>query len=133
VDTLELSLAAAQGMLGGVTFDRERMAAAASDEFLAATDVADLLVRHGMPFRQAHGVVAGLVRSALEQGKTLSELTPEELAQQSPLLDNEFYELLRDTAWLESKVSRGGTSLDQVRRQLGELRGRLWDPDRPPW
>ena len=48
--------------------------------FLAATDVADLLVRRGVPFREAHGIVGGLVRHALEQGKRLSELTPEELA-----------------------------------------------------
>ena len=62
VDTLELSLAAATGMLAGIAFDRERLAAAASDELIAATDVADLLVRRGVPFRQSHGVVAGLVR-----------------------------------------------------------------------
>ena len=132
VDTLELSLAAAQKMLGGATFHRERMEAAAGDEFLAATDIADLLVRRGMPFRQAHGVVAGLVRTALEESKTLSELTPDELARQSPLLDDEFYALLRNRAWLESKVSRGGTSLDQVRRQLEELRRRVSDSD-PSW
>jgi argininosuccinate lyase len=131
VDTLELSLAAADGMLGGIAFQRERLEAAAGDEFLAATDVADLLVRRGMPFRQAHGVVAGLVRSALEQGKTLSDLTPDELAQQSPLLDDEFYGLLRDRAWLESKVSRGGTSLDQVRRQIQEIRRRRSDAPAP--
>jgi argininosuccinate lyase len=118
-------------MLGGIAFRRERLEAAASDEFLAATDVADLLVRRGMPFRQAHAVVAGLVRSALEQGKTLSDLTPEALIEHSPLLDDEFYALLRDRAWLESKVSRGGTSLDQVHRQLGVLRGRLPGTDEP--
>ena len=67
-DTLELCLEAARGMLEGITFRRERLAAAAADEFLAATDVADLLVRKGVPFREAHGVVAGLVRRALEQG-----------------------------------------------------------------
>ena len=49
-------------MLGAICFDRDRLADAATDEFLAATDVADLLVRKGMPFREAHGVVAGLVR-----------------------------------------------------------------------
>ena len=127
VDTLGLSLAAARGMLGGITFHRERLEAAAGDEFLAATDVADLLVRRGMPFRQAHGVVAGLVRTAVEQGRSLSELTPEELAAGSALLDDEFYALLRNRAWLESKVSRGGTSLDQVRRQLEEIRRRRSD------
>ncbi|MBV8431051.1 MAG: argininosuccinate lyase [Solirubrobacterales bacterium] len=117
-DTVELSLQAAQGMLSTIRFNRSRLEAAAADEMLAATDVADLLVRRGLPFREAHGVVAGLVRSALDQGKTLSELTPEELAESSELLDEEFYAVLRDGAWLESKVSRGGTSLDRVREQL---------------
>ncbi len=124
-DTLELCLAAADGMMSSISFDRERMAAAASDEFLAATDVADLLVRRGMAFREAHGVVAGLVRSAIEQGKTLSELSPEELAEHSPLLDDEYFALLSDRAWLETKVSRGATSLARVREQLEHARSAL--------
>ncbi len=124
-DTLERCLAAADGMLGSITFRRERLAAAASDEFLAATDIADLLVRRGMPFREAHGVVAALVGSAVRQGKTLSALTPEELAEQSPLLDAEFYAVLRDSAWLESKVSEGGTSLRRVREQIERARAAL--------
>jgi argininosuccinate lyase len=124
-DTLELSLAAADGMLGSIRFDRGRMEQAAADEFLAATDIADLLVRRGLPFREAHGVVAGLVRSAVEQGKALSELSREELSERSPLLDDEFYAVLRDGAWLESKVSRGGTSLARVREQLERARAAL--------
>jgi argininosuccinate lyase len=124
-DTLELSLVAARGMLEGLSFRRERLVGASSDEFLAATDVADLLVRRGMPFRQAHGVVASLVRVALRDGKQLSELTREQLAEQSPLLDEEFYAVLRDGAWLESKVSEGGTSLDRVREQLERARAVL--------
>ena len=121
-DTLELSLAAADGMLGSIRFNRERMKQAAADEFLAATDIADLLVRRGVPFREAHGVVAGLVRSAVDKGKALSELTREDLSERSPLLDDEFYAVLRDGAWLESKVSRGGTSLVRVREQLERAR-----------
>jgi argininosuccinate lyase len=127
-DTLELCLAAARGMLGSITFDRDRLAAAASDQFLAATDVADLLVRRGMPFREAHGVVAGLVRRALDQGKQLSELTPEELASCSPLLDDEFYAVVRDGASLEAKRSEGGTSLPRVREQLERARAALGPP-----
>ncbi len=122
VDTLDLCLAAAQGMLATITFRRERLAAASGDEFLAATDIADLLVRRGLPFRESHGVVAGLVRSALEQGKTLSQLTSEELASHSELLDDEYYAVLSDGAWLESKVSEGGTSLGRVREQLEQAR-----------
>ena len=124
-DTLELCLAAAEGMMSSISFRRERLAAAASDEFLAATDIADLLVRRGMPFREAHGVVAGLVRTAISQGKSLSELSRDELAAASELLDDEFYAVLGDGAWLESKVSEGGTSLARVREQLDQARAAL--------
>ena len=125
VDTLELALAAATGMLSGIAFDRERLAAAAADELIAATDVADLLVRRGVPFRQSHGIVAGLVRDTLAAGKSLSDLSREELARHSPELDDEFYALLSQRAWLESKVSEGGTALPRVREQLGRARGEL--------
>jgi argininosuccinate lyase len=122
IDTLELCLGVASEMLEGITFDRDRMAAAASDEFIAATDVADLLVRRGVPFREAHGIVAGMVRAAIERGKRLSDLTEEELGELAPPLDGEFYELLERGAWLESKVSEGGTSLARVREQLAHAR-----------
>jgi argininosuccinate lyase len=118
VDTLGLVLAAAHGMMGSISFRRERLAAAAGDEFLAATDIADLLVKRGLPFRQAHGVVAGLVRTAVSSDRALSELSLEEIRGASPLLDESFYALLSDGAWLESKESRGGTSQAAVREQL---------------
>src|SRR6202035_2541681 len=85
-DTLALALAAAEGMVSGVSFHRERLEQAAGDELIAATDVADLLVRRGLPFREAHGVVAGLVRTAVDGGKRLAELSLEELSAQSELL-----------------------------------------------
>jgi argininosuccinate lyase len=125
VDSLELCLEAARTMLAGIEFDRERLAAGAADEFLAATDVADLLVRRGMPFREAHGVVGGLVRRALESGRALSELTPEELREHSELLDDSYYEVLRSGEWLESKVSAGGTAGARVAEQLAAARGEL--------
>jgi argininosuccinate lyase len=121
VDTLELTLAAASGMLAGVRFQRERMRVAASDELIAATDVADLLVRLGLPFREAHGVVAGLVRTAVDAGQELSSLSAEQLAAVSPLLaehHEQFQEVLVQSSWLDSKVSEGGTSLVRVREQL---------------
>ncbi|HWH44950.1 MAG TPA: argininosuccinate lyase [Thermoleophilaceae bacterium] len=118
VDTLELSLAAAEGMLAGIRFDRERLAAAAADEMIAAVDVADMLVREGVPFREAHGIVASLVRAAVDSGRTLSELRKEELEELAPQLGDEYYTLLFEGAWLESKVSEGGTALHRVREQL---------------
>jgi argininosuccinate lyase len=121
VDTLELTLAAAAGMVAGVRFDRERMRAAAADELIAATDVADLLVRLGLPFREAHGVVAGLVRTAVDAGKPLSQLSVEELSAHSDTLaanQAELQRVLAESSWLESKISEGGTALARVREQL---------------
>jgi argininosuccinate lyase len=121
VDTLELTLAAATGMIAGVRFDRPRMRAAAADELIAATDVADLLVRLGLPFREAHGVVAGLVRMAVDAGKPLSQLSVEELSAHSETLaanQAEFQRVLAESSWLESKISEGGTALARVREQL---------------
>src|SRR3954464_5525935 len=75
VDTLELTLSVAREMVRTLTFSRDAMDAAASDEFLGATDLADLLVRRGVPFRESHGMVAGLVRRAIERGGGLSGLS----------------------------------------------------------
>ncbi len=124
-DTLDLCLQAATGMLSGLSFDRERMAGAASDEMIAAVDVADMLVRRGVPFRQSHGIVAGLVREAVSSGRTLSQLSRDELARHSEALDDEYYEVLSRQSWLESKVSEGGTALDRVREQLAHARAEL--------
>jgi argininosuccinate lyase len=123
VDTLDLCLAAASGMIRGARFDRERMSAAAADDLIAATDVADHLVKQGVPFRQCHGIVAGLVRIAVDSGRTLAELTEDELAAASERLDRAaFRALLSQSSWLESKVSEGGTSLARVREQLAAAR-----------
>src|SRR4051795_12560522 len=87
VDTLDLCLASATGMIRGARFNRERMSAAASDDLIAATDVADHLVKQGVPFRQCHGIVAGLVRVAVDSGRALGELTDDELRAASAQLD----------------------------------------------
>jgi argininosuccinate lyase len=118
IDTIETCLDAAEGMLAGIAFDRERLEAASSDEMLAATEIADLLVRRGVPFREAHGIVGGLVRDAIEGGKSLSELTPEELRERSEQLDESFYEVLRRESWLESKRIEGGTGSAALGEQL---------------
>jgi argininosuccinate lyase len=118
VDTLGLCLAAATGMVAGGRFDRERMAAAASDELIAATDLADLLVRRGTPFREAHGVVAGLVRDAVDSGRSLAEVAVPELGEEAA-------KVLEQSSLLESKVSEGGTALVRVREQLERAKGVL--------
>jgi argininosuccinate lyase len=117
-DTLGLCLAAAAGMIAGARFRRERMAAAAADELIAATDLADLLVKRGTPFREAHGVIAGLVREAVDSGRSLADVAV-------PTLGEEAAEVLERSSWLESKVSEGGTSLARVREQLAKARAAL--------
>jgi argininosuccinate lyase len=132
IDTIETCLEAVEGMLAGIEFDRERLEAASGDEMLAATEVADLLVSRGVPFREAHGIVGGLVREAIAQGRPLSELSPEELRERSEHLDDSFYDLLRRDSWLESKRIEGGTGSAAVaeqiavaQRTLGAVRARL--------
>src|SRR5215216_1543450 len=123
IDTLELCLLVAADMLESIEFNRGRMAVAASDEFGAATDVADHLVRRGVPFREAHRIVGGVVRAAVERGKRLSELTETELRELADGLDHRsFTELLERGAWIESKISEGGTSLARVHDQLAQAR-----------
>jgi argininosuccinate lyase len=133
VDTIEQALAAASGMLAGVSFSRERMREAAADELIAATDVADLLVELGVPFREAHGIVAGLVRTAVDSGRALSELGDGELEAHSRVLaaNSERYRaMLAQSAWLESKVSEGGTATPRLQEQLALARTTL--DDAPP-
>ena len=126
VDTIDLCLAAAAGMVRGARFHRDRMSAAASDDLIAATDVADHLVKRGVPFRACHGIVAGLVRVAVDSGRTLADLTDDELATASDQLDPAaFRELLAQSSWLESKVSEGGTALARVAEQLDAARAAL--------
>jgi argininosuccinate lyase len=125
IDTVEACLDATEGMLAGIEFDRERLAEASGDEMLAATEVADLLVRKGVPFREAHGIVGGLVRDAVERGVSLSELTSDDLRRRSEHLGDDFYDVLRRDSWLESKRIEGGTGSVALAVQIEAARETL--------
>jgi len=125
IETVEGCLDAAEGMLAGIAFDRERLAEASGDEMLAATEVADLLVRKGVPFREAHGIVGGLVRDAVERGVSLSALSEEDVLAHSEHLDADFYEVLRRESSLESKRIEGGTGSQPLERQIELARATL--------
>jgi argininosuccinate lyase len=102
------------------------MAAAASDDLIAATDLADLLVTRGVPFRECHGIVAGLVRVAVDSGRSLSQLSDDELTAACEQLEPAAVrDVLAQRSWLESKVSEGGTALARVREQLEAARTAL--------
>jgi argininosuccinate lyase len=123
-DTLLATLDVVAAMLPSIRVNAARMQAAASESYSLATDVADYLVRQGLPFREAHGVVGQLVRYADEQGKGLSELTLEEYRRFSPLFDEGVLKLDVRSA-IEARDVPGGTSSRQVAAALKRARQRL--------
>ena len=125
VDNLELCLAAATGMMGGIEFNRERLAAAAEDEMLAATDLADALVQEGVPFREAHGLVGGLVKAAVDSGRSLSDIADSELNGVPENARDAVRRALQTGRTIESKVSAGGTASARVTEQLERAREAL--------
>ena len=125
VDTLTVALAAAAGMIEGAEFNASAMADAAGDGMIAATDLADLLVQRGVPFRESHAIVGGIVREALAAGRPLSSLTLDELQAHSSHLDGDAVALLGQDGWLESKQSEGGTALARISEQLVSARSLL--------
>jgi len=123
-DTLLATLDVVAAMLPTIRVNAERTQAAAGESYTLATDVADYLVRQGLPFREAHGVVGQLVRYADEQGKGLSELTLAEYRRFSPLFDEGVLKLDVRSA-IEARDVPGGTSSRQVAAALKRARERL--------
>jgi len=122
IDTLTAILSVMPPMLASLTFRTDRMRQAAGDAFATATDLADYLVRKGVPFRQAHAVVGRLVRHAIEAGKTLASLPIEELRRFSPLIDGDVYAAITVEASLRTRSLPGGTGPDAVRAALALAR-----------
>ena len=112
-------------MIRGASFRRERMAAAASDELIAATDSPTCSCAAGCRSASRTASSPGSCASRSTSGRKLSEFTPEQLAAHSEHLDAEVHEVLAQRSWLESKISEGGTSLARVREQLGRARALL--------
>ncbi|MDI6870710.1 MAG: argininosuccinate lyase [Bacillota bacterium] len=125
VDTLLGCLAAFTPMLATLRFRADRMAEAARQGYLAATDVADYLVRQGVPFRDAHAVTGRVVRYAEEAGKSLEDLTLEEWQQFSPRFTAEVREVVKLPACLAARDVAGGTAPRRVAQALVEARTRL--------
>jgi argininosuccinate lyase len=127
VDTLEVLLPAFTGMVATLTFDTDRMAALAPEGFSLATDVAEWLVRTGVPFRVAHEVAGACVRRCEELGIGLDALTDEQLAEIDPRLTPDVRDVLTVEGSVASRDARGGTAPDRVAEQLAELRAAVTD------
>ncbi|MFN9388752.1 MAG: argininosuccinate lyase [Betaproteobacteria bacterium] len=124
-DTLVDSLAVYAAMMRGVTVNAPAMARAAAEGFSTATDLADYLVRKGLPFREAHEAVARAVRAAQAQGRDLAELPHDALRAFSPLVEADVYAVLTLEGSVASRTVAGGTAPAQVRAAVAEARRRL--------
>ena len=106
------------GLITTLKVKKERMLRAVRGDFSTATDLADYLARRGLPFREAHAVVGRLVRSALEQGRVLEDLTLADLKSVSPLFDSDALEVVKVESSVAARTSRGGTAPSQVQAAL---------------
>lgn len=121
VDQLTTLLPAFTGMIATLTFDTERMAHLAPRGFALATDIAEWLVRTGVPFRDAHEIAGTCVKVCEAQHKELWELTDDELASISPHLNAGVREVLSAEGSVAARSGYGGTAPERVAEQLTEL------------
>lgn len=125
VDTLSDSLVVMTGMIRSMTVNADAMRKGAHGGFMAATDLADYLVGKGMPFRDAHAVVGRLVLECEKRGKTLQELSVDELKQADPLFDAGALDAVDIDKIVARRITAGGTGHDAVKVQLDQARERL--------
>ena len=122
VDTLEAVLGVLPPLLTSLTFRTDRMRAAAGEHYATATDLADYLVRKGLPFRQAHEIVGTAVRHALERGVGLEALSLDTLRGFSPLIEEDVRDALTVEASLRARAVTGGTAPAAVAAALAQAR-----------
>ena len=132
VEQLLLVLPAMTGMIATLEFDTSRMAASAPEGFALATDIAEWLVRQGVPFREAHEIAGASVRAAEIRGAELWDLSDAELQGISPHLTPEVRSVLSLAGSLDSRSAFGGTAPVRVREQLDGLE-RMLAEQRVAW
>ena len=125
IDTVLGSLRAFADMVPAIECKHANMYAAARQGFSTATDLADYLVRKGLPFRDAHEVVGKAVAIALEKGVDLSELELKELQQFSAMIEQDVSEVLTLEGSVASRNHTGGTAPEQVRKAVIAAKQRL--------
>ena len=124
-ETVAATLGILAEMLGGITFREDRMQGTAGAAFSTATDIAEYLVKRGVPFRQAHETTGKIVRYAIDHGKTLTDLTLEEYSSYSPLIRSDIYSCVDAGASVRARKSFGGTSPEMVKKQIVIFKKRL--------
>lgn len=125
IDTVKASLQIYIEMLSTVTINRARMRESAMRGFSTATDLADYLVRKGVPFRDAHAIVGQAVRHGIAKNCDLTEMKLTELQQFSEAIEHDVFEVLTVEGSVASRAHLGGTAAVQVRRAVERARKRL--------
>ena len=125
VDTLKDTLRIFAEMVGGITVKPEAMERAALKGYATATDLADYMVKKGLPFRDAHEAVAQAVKAAISHAVDLSELPLAVLQQFNPKIEKDVYDVLSLRGSLNARNTLGGTAPAQVRAQIARHRARL--------
>ncbi len=131
VDTLEAVLRVVPPMLATLRFHVDRMREMAGAQYSTATDLADYLVRKGLPFRLAHEVVGKAVRYGLAHGRELADVPLSELQRLSPLIEADVFHAITVEASLRARAAIGGTAPDAVRRQIERARELIDAGQRP--
>lgn len=125
VKTLEGALDLYVPMLDSMKINKDRMAAAVAEDFSNATDLADYLAKHGLPFRQAHEVIGKLVNSCIKDHKLLIDLSLEDLQSFSPLFKADAFEVIKPLNVVKARNTRGGTAPEQVSFQAKLIAERM--------
>lgn len=118
IDTIKFSLAVYARIMRGMKVRRDVMRRAVAEDFSNATDLADYLVKKGMPFRQAHAVSGRAVHYCIERGKWLADMGMDELKALSELFEEDIYDAISPETCVKNRNSYGGTSYKQVEMQL---------------
>ena len=125
IDTTEMCLTLFTGMVDTITFNKEVMKASAKNGFTNATDVADYLVNHGIPFRDAHGISGRLVLKCIAENKALDDLTLEEYRQECPAFEADIYEAISMKTCVERRRTLGAPGEAVMRQVIDENRAYL--------
>ena len=121
-DIVNANLSVFTKMISSAKWNVEKMASACEGGFLNATDVADYLVRKGLPFRTAHGVSARLVRIAIEKNCRLEDLSIEEFKSCSELIESDIYDIISPKACVNARKTDGGPAESKVLEQISALK-----------
>ncbi len=122
IDTVKGSLKIFADMIAQMKVRAENMRVAAARGFSTATDVADYVVRKGIPFRNAHEIVGKTVRYCIENQKDIPELTLEEFRQFSEVIDKDIYDYVTLEASVNARRATGGTAREAVEREIARAR-----------